>query len=344
MFRVKTVFVIGAGASNEVGLPVGSELKTIIAGKLDFKFDDFGNQLQQGDQAIWRVFLNRHGNNVNEIFDICRQISDGIVLSPSIDDFIHVHQHDVNIAECSKLAIAKSILEEERKSKLFFEKTNIYNTINFKSVENTWYTKFYQLLSHQVPKGTLQDLFENVTVVSFNYDRCIEHFLVHAIARHYSITINDAHDLVGELSIFHPYGFVGPYFGPLNRIVEFGFRGLPEFDKVMSSVKTYTEQIEDDNTLIAMRKAVAEAEIIVFLGTAFHSNNMALLTGGTKTLSEKTIYATRYGISDADLPAVNGALSRLCGADTPRLEHHRNYHFSMKCQQLFDEYRMSLRN
>jgi len=43
MFQPNTVFVLGAGASHEVGLPLGSELKRIIANKLDFEYDSMVN-------------------------------------------------------------------------------------------------------------------------------------------------------------------------------------------------------------------------------------------------------------------------------------------------------------
>jgi len=44
MFKSKTLFVVGAGASQEAGLPTGTELKSIIAEKLDITFDH-GNPL-----------------------------------------------------------------------------------------------------------------------------------------------------------------------------------------------------------------------------------------------------------------------------------------------------------
>src|SRR4051794_29485711 len=39
MFQSKTIFVVGAGASKEVGLPIGAELRDIIGEKLRFTFD-----------------------------------------------------------------------------------------------------------------------------------------------------------------------------------------------------------------------------------------------------------------------------------------------------------------
>ena len=40
MFNSKTTIVVGAGASAELGMPVGSELKKTIATKLDIRFSD----------------------------------------------------------------------------------------------------------------------------------------------------------------------------------------------------------------------------------------------------------------------------------------------------------------
>jgi hypothetical protein len=50
----KTVFVIGAGASNEVDLPVGTGLKDEIAGFLNIKFENGLHQIS-GDQTIWEA-------------------------------------------------------------------------------------------------------------------------------------------------------------------------------------------------------------------------------------------------------------------------------------------------
>ena len=42
MFQSKTVFVLGAGASHELGLPLGSGLAKIISRKLNLRFEDTG--------------------------------------------------------------------------------------------------------------------------------------------------------------------------------------------------------------------------------------------------------------------------------------------------------------
>ncbi len=351
MLPSKTIFIVGAGASQEVGLPVGAQLKKIISDKLNVQLDDFGQPTRSGDPVIVNVLRQRiyaESDAINRYFQACWRIRDGVVLSSSIDDFIDTHQEDRDIAVCSKLAIARSILEAERQSKLFYERNNIKNTVNFPSVSDTWYAGFYQFLSQGVTKANLDSLFENVTVISFNYDRCIEHFLVHAIAAHYHVNIDAARHLVEKkLTIFHPYGSVGSYFAPPDQAVEFGFKGIPDFDKVMKTLKTYTEQIEDKEDLRAIREAIIKADIIVFLGTAFHDNNIALLGDETYRSPNnsvmKRIYATRKGISDDDLSVVQQQLSYLCGVRPPNSMRLSNYFFAQKCRELFDQYRMSLR-
>jgi hypothetical protein len=51
MFKSKTLFVVGAGASCEVGLPTGEKLKGLIAQKVNIAFSD-GVKQRSGDHEI----------------------------------------------------------------------------------------------------------------------------------------------------------------------------------------------------------------------------------------------------------------------------------------------------
>jgi hypothetical protein len=53
MFKRRTLFIVGAGASNEFGLPLGSKLAAAIREKLDVSFDSMGFQLGGGDRELW---------------------------------------------------------------------------------------------------------------------------------------------------------------------------------------------------------------------------------------------------------------------------------------------------
>jgi hypothetical protein len=340
MLSSKTVFIVGAGASQEVGMPIGWELRDIIAQKLHMRFEHGYNFIGKGDTDILDNLRFGYSNELNSYLETCALINGGIGLSASIDDFIDIHRDDPKVAICGKLAIAASILEKERLSKLYVDPSNIYNTIDVGSIQNTWYVAFLRLLGNQAPKRDLGKLFENVTIICFNYDRCIEHFLVHAISKQYGIKQEEARSLVAKLRMFRPYGSVGDYFGG----VQFGNTSLPPLGQVVSSLRTYTEQVEDKGTLGAMKTAVGGAKTLVFLGSAFHANNLTLLMPPKNSHSEpKRIFATRKGISDADLPRIYYALSELRGMNSPTDQADSRNFFASTCNDLFDTYQLSLR-
>jgi hypothetical protein len=340
MLSSKTVFIVGAGASQEVGMPIGWELRDIIADKLDMRFEFPDKFIGSGDsKVLGRLHLKYFSTGqLDRYMGACKLISDGIRYSDSIDDFIDLHRDEPMVAVCGKVAIAASILEKERESKLYVDPSNIYNTLDLDQIQGTWYLPFLRLLSTQVPKSDLDKLFENVTIICFNYDRCIEQFLYHAITKQYGIRREEALSLVAKLQIFRPYGSVGDYFGD----VPFGSNNLPQVETVASSLRTYTEQIENTEGLRAIKTVVAEARTIVFLGSAFHANNMALLQPDAGA-AVKWIFATRKGISESDLDRVHYMLSALRGIKPPMLAPHERNRFASTCNDLFDEHKLALR-
>jgi hypothetical protein len=95
LLKKKTVFVIGAGASYEYGLPVGEDLALNISEKLDVKFDDWGDKITTGDA---RLFHNvAHNQNYLEYQKTAWLIRDGIILANSIDDFLHIHRGNAHV-------------------------------------------------------------------------------------------------------------------------------------------------------------------------------------------------------------------------------------------------------
>jgi hypothetical protein len=55
MFKSRTLFVIGAGASKEVSLPIGAELADIIGRRLNYRFQN--NEPVDGDREILNAIL-----------------------------------------------------------------------------------------------------------------------------------------------------------------------------------------------------------------------------------------------------------------------------------------------
>ena len=121
MFKVPTVFVIGAGAGFDVGMPLGDKLSRIVGEKLRITFE--GNQQTSGDlMEAMRQHAKANGQNAN----ICRRaalgVASGIAYSRSIDSYLHAHKDDKPLQVCGKLAIARTILEHEKGSALVAQK------------------------------------------------------------------------------------------------------------------------------------------------------------------------------------------------------------------------------
>lgn len=121
MKNKKLTLIVGAGASKELGLPVGSELKQKIASLLDIRFDF--NQQKSGDyqirSALESAVRQPDGRgDINPHLHAAWRIRDAMPQAISINNFIDNHQGDEKIELCGKLAIVKSILDAEKSSKI----------------------------------------------------------------------------------------------------------------------------------------------------------------------------------------------------------------------------------
>src|SRR5688572_14245898 len=120
MLTTKTVFILGAGASCEAGLPIGSTLRTEIAQMLSFAMSRHSITHGSGNPQIYDILVRQyHAQALLDRLGACKQISLGIRLDGSIDDFIDAHKHDKLITECGKLAIGYAIVAAEEASKLY---------------------------------------------------------------------------------------------------------------------------------------------------------------------------------------------------------------------------------
>lgn len=348
MFNSKTLFIVGAGASKEAGLPTGAELKSRIASTIDIRFED-GFRQSRGDHIVTEA-LRRHTaspqtnqrGDINPYLQAAWMVRDAMSQALSIDNFIDAHRDDEKIALVGKLGIVRCILQAERSSRIYFDHRQA-EKLQFGSLSDTWFSAFFQLATETVPKAEAMRAFENVSFITFNYDRCIEHFLVQALKNYYNFDDVAAQALVQQVPIIHPYGRVGclPWQAGNSRIA-FGGHNHDRGDELLAvsaQVKTFTERIEDEAALQAMRRCVQEAETIVFLGFAYHPMNLALIAPEERS-NAKRIFGTAKGMSDSDTKAVT--------ADLPAWLKRKPQHVEIElrnkltCGELFGEFWRSI--
>jgi hypothetical protein len=160
MFNRQTLFVLGAGASEEVGLPIGTNLIERIRNKMDIRFEGDNKPIGTGEISLFNRITN---NTLDEAFEYQKAawlIRDGISLSQSIDDFLDLHRENRRVNLLGKAAVVQSILQVERKSKLHPETYDgIFSPHNF---ANTWFVKFMHMLSRGVSKENVREIFDRV--------------------------------------------------------------------------------------------------------------------------------------------------------------------------------------
>jgi hypothetical protein len=87
MFKRRTLFVVGAGASQEVGFPLGTELAKSIGQRLIRRIDQETRRASFNDSNFYDQLRRFSQNEVNEYYAAAGRIAAGIRLASSIDDF-----------------------------------------------------------------------------------------------------------------------------------------------------------------------------------------------------------------------------------------------------------------
>ncbi|MFL5127486.1 MAG: hypothetical protein ACJ8CS_19920, partial [Microvirga sp.] len=295
----------------------------------ELKAGGFGEK-RTGDGKIWdssNIAVARSIEKwVPADIDLLRraglQISEGIATADSIDDFLQRcdQRPDAEaIKLCGKLAIARTILDAERHSDLYVSSSNIYNRLDLNSITNTWFMKLFRLLTRN--HLDRQTLFDNVSFINFNYDRCLEYFFLNALMAAFAISAAEAINMTKAVRIFHPYGTVGvlPALAKPGAVtVEFGTENA-DLLSVAAQIRTYSEQIEDQSMVSAIRAEIRNAQRIIFLGFAYHAPNMKLITPQIDPGPNLTeIHGTALKFSDSDCAVISNYLSALRSSDGPR--------------------------
>jgi hypothetical protein len=335
----RLTLVVGAGASKELGLPIGSELKSKIARLLDIRFD-FREQ-KSGDyqicSALEHEVRQQGGRDINPYLHAAWRIRDAMPQAISIDNFIDNHQGDEKIELCGKLGIVRSILDAEKSSRIYVD-SNTGNGINYARIDDCWLNPFMRVLTENCRVDQLEERLSSAAFVIFNYDRCIEHYLYHALQNYYKISASHAAELLNKTDFYHPYGSIGPL--PWQRSAEaVAFGGALDPCRLLENsrqIKTFTEGADPNSSEITeIRNLIRNSQTVLFLGFAFHKLNMRLISQGAihpDEASEKTNFATALGISRSDCSAIAAEVQQMRGTS------HIEIRSDMACASIFAEY------
>lgn len=286
MFDNPIVFVIGAGASTEFGMPSGLELKNRIAKTFDFREGDDRRLL--GDAVLYSMLNRDYIDAANELSHIIRGFH-----FDSIDEVLHHFSSNRIIVELGKVAIAKEILFAERKSSIFHLGGGIKETDHSK----IWIPHLLSMAVGSLTREEISSAFSKVTIINFNYDRIFEHFVYHELGTKLRMKEDEIIDTFSNLRMIRPYGRIGPlpWQAEPSLATPFGAYNQNNLMHISKCIRTYTEKNHDNDKLNEIGEAITNARLIVFLGFGFHQQNMNILRAKSSGLRKKAI-ATVFGI------------------------------------------------
>ncbi len=340
MFRARTVLVVGAGASAEFGLPLGGALLKDIAQRINisYQFD----RMTRGDHVLAQALrdaLNAQNDvtSYNEHLHSAWQIVASSQQGLSIDNVLHALE-DEKAALVGKFGIVSCILAAEEASPLSKWVDHFPDKINPSSFSNTWLGQLTKLLTEGRTKSDIESIFDNLSIINFNYDRVIEHYLPFAISNYYGLQPSAIREIMPKLKILRPYGKAGdlPWENAEN-LVPFGNFASKYVKIAASQILTFTEQVKDVDLVSNVRTLLENADRVVFLGFGFHRQNLDLLRSHAQKHVE--IHGTSFNISNSDTQMIKQELRSIFGLEGYSVfrEHEYARLYGLECNNFISE-------
>jgi len=168
--------------------------------------------------------------------------------------------------------------EGESKSTLAAE-PRIPSALPMRGTE-TWLFLRGQLIVKGVPRAKAEECFEKLSIVCFNYDRAIEHYLPWVVERAFGMSYEEACELVaGRLRIVHPYGVAGrlPWQGEDESVVEWGNEEPENLVPLAKRIFTASQRAGSRQFQSYLRAEMSRGKRLAFLGFGFDPMNVAML-------------------------------------------------------------------
>jgi hypothetical protein len=234
LFTQPIAFIVGAGASCEYGLPVGATLLTKIMSTVLL------DRVHPDNLGFMNVFAERLDFYTKAGKELAEFIKSGV---PSIDDALTWFSSRAEVVELGKAAIALEILKAEKSSVLC---DNFSDIVNSPKAINTWIPHFLSMVMTGHKNEDAEKAFKNVSIINFNYDRTIEHFLYGALQHNFGLKERRAKDIVNGIKMFRPYGKVGPLRWQSEPELGLGFGEITDRRRLISASKnilTFSEGV-----------------------------------------------------------------------------------------------------
>lgn len=320
MLRTRTTLIVGAGASAELQFPTNAELLARIIQGYDFKRTNSETSTRDGQLLLRNIYklAERLNKKVGDVAAAAERLRNACRLGRSIDTVLEQYDHDPLVVACGKLAITFFMGQSESRSNLK-DVPRVEGELPLQGkIAEYWIYQLGQLITSGVPRSKIGQALEQLTIINFNYDRSVEHFLPYALVMAYGIELKEAQQVIAEkLDIVHPHGSIGrlPWQKGEAPQAEWGVEQPWNIHAIAAQLKSLNERSADRNALRDIRLSVASAKRLVFLGFGFQPQNVDLLFENTLSHNPEVLIST-YGMSSGNAATVAQMIRRLAGLES----------------------------
>ncbi len=275
MIETPTVLILGAGASMPYGFPSGEELMLEILEEIR---PNLGKEL-------FRTLLG-FGFKPNDIDDFYTGLKHSRKFS--VDEFL---ERQTEFMKIGKIAITLTLSTYEKKEELLEQKS-----------DKDWYRHLWVRLSDT----TFEDFDKNqLSIITFNYDRSIEHFLFTAMRALYRRSEQDCEKKLKKIPIIHVHGRLGalPWQGKNGRSYNNKIN-LDEIVKISGQINIMKEQDDSPREFEEAVTILNSAELIYLLGFGYNPRNLQRLKA-KEIFKGRSVWGTTLGFGIAEKERIN---------------------------------------
>ncbi len=260
--------------------------------------------------------------------DVVKEFSDLLLnsMAPSVDRFLESNPDFVRLG---KTAIAFNLIP--------FEKESIIN----RTIELQW----YEFLFSHLHTPTTDEFKQNqLSIITYNYDRSLEHFLFTAIKNSYSLSESDALEILRSIEIIHLHGQLGSYYPQLDQYRAYNTDiDNSILQRCIDGIKIIHEDISDEPQFEQARTLIEQARKVCFLGFGYDKTNVdRLKIKETVKLNRdrrhelKTyFFGSAYDLEPAEIGAVYERLGVAPGSPTCTIAPLKNLDMLQKHRIIF---------
>jgi len=311
MIGEQTLFILGAGASAPYGYPTGDQLRKEIIKEFPDKvgYDDYCQGLEK--------------DLIEDIIQMANELSKyfGRSRTSSIDLFL---SRRPRFYEIGRRAIAQIIFEREKGSKFEYD---------MKDASQDWYKYLYRRMSETLIDAESYMGFSanQVSFITFNYDRSLEHYLYDALINSFDIPLHSIQTKeLFPFKVIHIYGKLADLDWEDPEGVRYGSYFIP---KMISNINIIYDETNEVELKKSITQEITKAKRIFFLGFGYADENLEILGIPEILTDDKVAYGTAYGFSDREIEDIELKFSK-----TGNRKETRILLQPWKCIKLLTEY------